>query len=523
MKGLGLLRLNTKPLLATLAVATAFAGAASASAATYESAVLADDPAAYFRLDARAIASDSAGNNDGVYTDVGVDDGAIPGSRGALFRGPSTTASVASIPDSAELDMPAEFTLEARIRHDVKSNSTAGLLHKGGSGSFDDGNFHLYIDANGNLRFRAQTGSGTTYENLVGPSIPADGAWRHVALTYRAGIDPCGGAGSGRIRLFLDGALVAELQSSSPWIETGIEAEVCTVHPIDSTVVNDFPMQIGRSFAGNSFKGAIDEVAVYSTELTASSIAEHAGSPDASTSRFRLLTDEPIAYFDLDDVPGMIDRTGNGNHGSFKNYDGDFTAAGITDGPPPESNLASTFSGFSRGEVPTLSPTLNFSGDTTVEAWYRPSTNASGTRTIVTKGTNGVSGATFWMFHMNDDLYFWFKAGGIEKKLSWPTASNGTTIGDWYHVVGVFDGCEIGTCTSTLYVNGVQVATTSTSGLPQLASNTYPMNIGRAGSASGGTGTAGNAGAAIDEVAIYDFAMSQPTVASHYALRRFGI
>src|SRR5262249_13962061 len=155
-------------------------------------------------------------------------------------------------------------------------------------------------------------------------------------------------------------------------------------------------------------------------------------------------------------------------------------------------------------DSPSLSPTSAIS----VEAWVRPDavpTNAGSGWNIVTKWNSELlyieGGATpkfvFTLYNPGTSSYL-------------PTATSTTTVatGTTYHIVGTYDGTNL-----RLYVNGVLERTTARSG---------PVNDSALGAtiAPGGWGTRPSPryDGRIDEVAIYNTALSSTRVQAHYTI-----
>jgi len=103
----------------------------------------------------------------------------------------------------------------------------------------------------------------------------------------------------------------------------------------------------------------------------------------------------------------------------------------------------------------------------------------------------------------------------IEDPRGATSAAAGGTIndGEWHHVVATFDSADVGTEVKIYVDGGAPVATGSFAG--PLTPNTEPIGI--ASEVFGGV-VAGNSGfpGLIDEVALYDVALSQARIQAHY-------
>jgi Concanavalin A-like lectin/glucanases superfamily len=168
-----------------------------------------------------------------------------------------------------------------------------------------------------------------------------------------------------------------------------------------------------------------------------------------------------------------------------------------------------------------LSAPTNTSGHFSIEAWVNGdaqqdglSINAAG---IVAKGawaaeqftldTGGATPTTYaYRFTTRD-------SGGVNR-----AAVNVTNVpdGNWHHLVGVLDQANSNLC---LYVDGVKVATTACSPSNGVLSSSVPVSIGSRMNTSGGYvqqffGT-------INDVAIYNYALSSTQVVAHYLAAGF--
>ena len=145
----------------------------------------------------------------------------------------------------------------------------------------------------------------------------------------------------------------------------------------------------------------------------------------------------------------------------------------------------------------------------TIEAWVSLDSFASG-RAIFARRQAGGNGG-YYMAASNSD--------GIEVACSLSgagfqaTEATGFTVGPVFHVVGTFDGAFL-----RIYKNGVQAAfnVQDWTGFPISTPASTITEIGY--QTVGGTSWRG----VIDEVAIYNVALSPATIAAHYALGHNG-
>ena len=155
----------------------------------------------------------------------------------------------------------------------------------------------------------------------------------------------------------------------------------------------------------------------------------------------------------------------------------------------------------------------------TIEVWVRSTNTTSGVRPIVNEGRNpvesdGSQGFTnnfrgFSLGQFQGKFYFQVYNGLKGDNNGVPELdANNVVSNAWYHLVVTYDGT-----TETMYTNGVIAASASATYAPDALS---PLLI--------GTGTdlpAGNGGSefsgAIDDVAIYNTALSQAQIQAHFA------
>lgn len=251
-----------------------------------------------------------------------------------------------------------------------------------------------------------------------------------------------------------------------------------------------------------------------------------------------VLSNNPIAFWRLDEPddglndgnPGAIAHDHVGGHNASYN-NAILGSPGYN--PLKDPDTAAEFGVFATsnsyaGEIDESNAALNIdfatpsgsNAEFSVEAWVN-STNANqtGGAGIVAKGPGGreqfdldLSGNAF-RFFVRD------AAGGVHG----PTSTVVATVGQWYHVVGVWDGAN---GAAHLYVNGADVADTTgvSPGVGLLSTATTNTALPGSALVSIGARTSTQATnyydfqfkGTIDDVAIYNFALSSNQVAAHY-------
>jgi hypothetical protein len=213
----------------------------------YSAAVIADRPRHYYRLDepeGATAATDAMGRADGTYeggVKLGVT-GALATSEnpGAFFDG----AGAAVIIPRAE-DLPGAFTVEAWVRSDAIPSAPATIVERLDLLGVESYGYRLTRPPDAIAAFEVFRGTATARAAVQ--SLRFAG-YLHVAAVTRGG----------SIEVYVDGA-----KTSAPLPDAPV-----------STVVG--PLSIGGSRSGAlSFRGAIDEVAIYDYPLEPAQIARH--------------------------------------------------------------------------------------------------------------------------------------------------------------------------------------------------------------------------------------------------------
>ncbi len=224
---------------------------------------------------------------------------------------------------------------------------------------------------------------------------------------------------------------------------------------------------------------------------------EYTPPPPVTSAYGRAVSDDaPAGWWRLGERSGTtaLNQTGGGA-GTY--------AGGVTLGQPAlvpteSGNSAVAFNGSSgRVNVPSESA-LNATGAVTLEAWIKPATlpSSGAFRSVLSKAE-----AYSLQFNGPRLEFTIVQSGNVRRRLQTPTGA--IAAGSTYHVVGTYDGS-----TQRIYLNGVQVASTSLSGA--ISTSTDPLSIGS------WDGTMEYFNGVIDEAAVYRTALSASRVAAHY-------
>jgi hypothetical protein len=225
------------PLLFALALVAA---PASAPAGPYYTAVIADSPLGYWRLNETSgtVAVDSSGNGrDGTYNG-----GVTLAAAGALAEG-NVAAAFDGTNDYVQLPgswggLPA-MTFEAWVNTNVV---TGGLQAIVSADTIAAGHFQL----NGGSGFYYSSSAGAF---VTSPAEGPTGSWRHVVLVGE----------SGNTRVYENGVLLGTADTT-----------------VFANITSSSNMRIGSGYLGGRFfNGRIDEVAIYGTALSGQQVLDH--------------------------------------------------------------------------------------------------------------------------------------------------------------------------------------------------------------------------------------------------------
>ncbi len=243
-----------------------------------------------------------------------------------------------------------------------------------------------------------------------------------------------------------------------------------------------------------------------------------------------IMGDGPVAYYRLDEADN-----GAGNNGTIANdyaggHNGVYTNVqlGVQGYNPLDPDTAVAFETLNAfpsyvGQIKGLNfatPT-NTSGNLSVEAWVKGTQNQVAGAGLVTYGYGG-GGEQFALDcgGTSNSFRFYFRdAGGASHNAASPVVggSVNSADGQWHHVVGVLNESATN---EILYVDGLPVVTNGlVPGMGVLhPTNQFPMEIGaRASTATNLVPNLQFAGS-IDEVAVYNYALTPAQVQNHFFL-----
>jgi Concanavalin A-like lectin/glucanases superfamily len=228
------------------------------------------------------------------------------------------------------------------------------------------------------------------------------------------------------VRLYVDGAQVASKSTSGASPETS----------------GTKPVRVGASARltppiHDFFTGEVDEVRVWNDDLTTQQVTD-------ATAGTSFNTGEQVLYL-------PFSTSGNYNYGpSFS-----LTGSNYFDLASSSSLQLSQFS---------------------VAAWFKTSTNFANIAMIVNKGGIGDESPgenvnyAIWMTSSEKITAGFEAVGGADYFV---TSTNTYNDGQWHYAVVTYDGATV-----RLYIDGVQVASKSTSGASPETSGTKPVRVG---------------------------------------------
>lgn len=267
----------------------------AAPADTYGKAVYDDDPDLFWRLDeaAGATANDSSANGAvGIYAGgVTLGQAGALGGQGtaATFDGTSGTVGAATAVGGPSV-YSEELWFKTTTTHGGKLIGF-GDRQSGTSGNYDR---HVYMENSGQLTFGVWTGQTNT---ITSPASYNDGRWHYLVATQ----------GPAGMKLYVDNTLIG----TNP--QTGQQAYTGYWRVGGDTV---------WSGDSNFFAGTIDEVAVYSKQLSPLDVRSHFLAGGGTVAN-----DPPVASFTLDQDARSITVDASGSSdpdGSVASYAWDF-------------------------------------------------------------------------------------------------------------------------------------------------------------------------------------------------------
>jgi hypothetical protein len=438
----------------------------------YRDEVLVDSPTAYWRLGETtgdSVARDQKNTYPGTYTG-----GPTQAAAGALNQDGDTSVTVngtsqyVSVPYNASLN-PNSVTLDAW----AKPTGGTGTARTVAATQDTNKGYLLGIGTDNKWRFTVGTGAAV---NVAAASATVTlNTWAHVVGTYDGTT----------AKLYVNGILAGS-------VATGRSAN--TTRPLGIGATNS-----GGSWAGY-FPGTIDEVALYGTALTQTRVQAHylAGRSYQDT----VLDTGPVSYWRLGEAAGTSAADSQGGN-----------TATYTNGPvlarpgalAADADTAVSFDGVNDYVTKSYTAGLNPT-QFTMEAWADPvggagnygAVTASWYDTGVAPRGSGIwtNSSDQWEIYMGDGANYYILTG--------PSI----TPDAWTHLAYSFDGTTL-----RMYVNGSLAASMPAAHSPNAS---MAFGIGGAQYPNGGVHWQDFYHGQIDDVAVYNRALSATEIQLHY-------
>ncbi len=313
-----------------------------------------------------------------------------------------------SVPDSPDLDLAEEFTLEAWVRPQGY-NRWAPIVGKQMSPDENPYVFDYFLADGDSTPGVAYGGTANSEGELDSGEALPEGTWSHVAVTYD-GI---------RLRLYVNGELVGEEASAQPPVTEG-------------------GLLIGGDAVTEAFfDGRIDEVRIYNRVLDKGEVQADMEAP------LQTPTDDPVAAYSFDEGEGTTagDLTGDGHTATI--HGARWTAHGRYGG-------AIEFEG-EEGEYLSVpdSPDLDLAEEFTLEAWVRPQGYNRWAPIVGKQMSPDENPYVFDYFLADGDSTPGVAYGGTANSEGELDSGEALPEGTWSHVAVTYDGIRL-----RLYVNG---------------------------------------------------------------------
>jgi len=331
----------------------------------------------------------------------------------------------------------------------------------------------FYVNNNGVWNFRLGLTSGYAGNIHSTSGNAAPGVWQHVVATYDGST----------IRLYVNGVSVGNpAEQNVSESGTGWKPNTQMALRIGGTPLfgdnADQPWISAAGIAGNrGYDGWMDEVAIYTTVLSQSTVAAHFSAATTNNAGYsaQILANNPVGYWNMNESavtapdPSTYPVISNsGSVGSAADGTNMWGALAAQNGSGYAGLGAGNKAVFLNGESGYIAlkdaPGLHISGNITMMAWVKPGVKDC-FRNIIAHGWDGNSAETFLRISRSDDG----SGYGVQDKNFYEvgvtdgaadTYYNSATFqipdGDlvnWVFVAGTYDGTHW-----NLYRNGALVA-----------------------------------------------------------------
>ena len=378
------------------------------------------------------------------------------------------------VENEPSLTLPTAVSISVWIKPAIELNGSSGTRTIARTESY----FLQYAGSGGgNLQFSIKPLSGGA-TNLLVPITFSAGVWKHIVATYDV-------SNGNTMRLYVDGVEVGTLAGPGS---------------IDVTPGALFVGQSGNFATASPFIGSIDELSLFNQSLALSDVtALYAAGNASQTVTACAACPKPLAHFAMDDTtnPTVTDVVG-ASHGI--NQSGSVSSSG-------KVSSALTFVDIGDHVSVANTPTLNPTAALTIALWIRPTDVLSGLDSAGHPFFDKEQSGTGYILTAGVGQDFRTHIGGTV------VSKPGVTFaaGSWHHLAATWDGSMV-----RFFIDGTLAAEKG---------KTTPLAPYTGGATIGGSGGAlsGHFLGAVDEVVLYDVALTDAQMTELFSLGNAGV